>query len=614
MFQSGFLGTDAGFVTDLTLIAEILFFIAISVGVVAQRRGHFRLHDWIQTPVVVLNLFLIAFIMVTSFIEQNVVSTLPQRPGDAYYLVVALHAGLGLIATLLALYALLAGHKILPRKIGRLRYWMWATFGFWTAATIAGVATYYVWYVQPPAVVDQPPPAAPEVASGVEGAPDEVAAPASQQVFLRNFDFAPTELTVTAGTEVEWLNQDGAPHNVTFVDGSVASDNYFQGESFAETFSEPGTYQIYCTLHGSENGSGMFMTVSVVEAGQEAEAVAQSADPTPTIDPLPPTPTPAPTVPPPPIELAEPQTPQQQLVGLISFFDSHTPADSVAVTLNGIAAPQAQTSYEAWLTDSQTATVYPLGQVEPDDSGRVFLQTTDPEGRNLMGLYDGFQLTQEPQFDDDPAPGTIMYSGVQAPEALAHIRAITVDGSPAPAAYGLGARRQAEELLRHAHEVNSAYQFLSIADAQRHAEHIINLLEGEEGNFFGDLDGAHGIQNPGDGYGILTYVSGMQEAAVAAANTPDATNAIQVHSTHVVLATDNAVHWGSQIRDAALQITNTADVGDIGPYVETIVQLSNLLLNGSDDNGDGNVAPDEGGIFTAYQHAQYMGAVPVSGP
>src|SRR5690606_22561410 len=137
----------------------------------------------------------------------------------------------------------------------------------------------------------------------------------------------------------------------------------------------------------------------------------------------------------------------------------------------------------------------------------------------------------------------------------------------------------AEELLRHAHEVNSAYQFLSIADAQRHAEHIINLLEGEEGDFFGDLDGAHGIQNPGDGYGILTYVSGMQETAVAAANAPDATNAIQVHSTHVVLATDNAVHWGSQIRDAALQITNTADVGDIGPYVETIVQLSNLLLN-----------------------------------
>lgn len=611
MFQSGFLGTDAGFVTDLTLIAEIIFFIAISVGVVAQRRGHFKLHDWIQTPVVVLNLFLIIFIMITSFREQQVAATLPRRPTDPYYVVVAIHALLGLIATGLAIYALLAGHKILPRKIGRLRYWMWATFGFWTAATIAGVATYYIWYIQPPAVVAGQPQATPAVVSGAEGQPEEAAAPATKQVFLQNFAFSPTELTVTAGTEVIWLNQDGAPHNVTYVDGPVASENFFQGETYAATFSEPGTYLIYCTLHGSENGSGMFMTVTVLEEGQEAQAIVEAA---PTPNPTPPTPTPAPTVPPPPVELAEPQTPEQQVVGLVSFFDANAPSDSVAVTLNGIAAPQAQTTYEAWLTSSETQTVYPLGPVEPDESGRVFLQMTDPDGQNLLGLYDGFQLTQEPQFDDDPTPGTVVYSGIQAPQALAQIRAITVNDGQAPAAYGLGARRQTEELLRHAREVRSAYEFLSIADAQRHAEHIVNLLEGQEGDFYGDLDGAHGVQNPGDGHGILPYVTQMQEAAVAAAEAPDATNAIQVHSTHVVLATDNAVHWAAQIRDAALQITETGNVGDIGPYVETITQLSQRLLNGSDDNGDGNVAPDEGGIFTAYQHAQYMGAIPVSGP
>lgn len=611
MLQSGFLGTDAGFVTDLTLIVEIIFFIAISVGVVAQRRGHFKLHDWIQTPVVVLNLFLIIFIMVTSFREQQVASTLPRRPTDPYYIVVAIHALLGLIATALAIYALLAGHKILPRKIGRLRYWMWATFGFWTAATIAGVATYYVWYVQPSDVVAQAPDAESEAVATEPADPAGAASPATKQVFLQDFDFTPSELTITAGTEVIWLNQDGAPHNVTYVDGPVASENFFQGESYSATFSEPGTYQIYCTLHGSDNGSGMFMTVTVLEAGEEAEAIVEAA---PTPNPTPPTPTPAPTVPPPPVELAEPRTPEQEVVGLVSFFDTNAPSDSVAVTLNGIAAPQSQTTYEAWLTDSETDTVYPLGQVEPDESGRVFLQMTDPDAQNLLGLYDGFQLTQEPQFDDDPAPGTIVYSGVQAPQALAEIRAITISDSQAPAAYGLGARRQTEELLRHAREIQTAYEFLSIADAQRHAEHIVNLLEGEEGEFFGDLDDAHGVQNPGDGHGILSYVTQMQDAAVAAAEAPDATNAIQVHSTHVVLATDNAVHWGSQIRDAALQITETPDVGDIGPYVETIAQLSNLLLNGADDNGDGNVAPDEGGIFTAYQHAQYMGAIPVSGP
>lgn len=66
MFQTGFLGTEATFITDLTLTAETLFFIAFCVGVVAQRRGQYKLHDWIQTPVVVLNLFLIIFVMVTA--------------------------------------------------------------------------------------------------------------------------------------------------------------------------------------------------------------------------------------------------------------------------------------------------------------------------------------------------------------------------------------------------------------------------------------------------------------------------------------------------------------------------------------------------------------------
>lgn len=610
MFQSGFLGTDADLISDLTLVAEILLFLAISVGVVAQRRRRYRLHDWIQTPVVVLNLLLIISVMVASFMEQEVASTLPRRPTDPYYLAVAAHALLGLITVTLAVYALLAGHKILARKIGRLRYWMWATYAFWAATVVAGVFTYYIWYVQaPPAVAQAPPESSAPPDTGI--VQDSVPDSATKQVFLQGFAFAPSDLTITAGTEIVWLNQDGAPHNVTFVDGSAASENFFRDETYVMTFPEPGVYEIYCTLHGSPDGSGMAMTVTVLEDNPQNVAVVEAA---PTPNPIPPTPTPVPTVPPPPVSLLqEEETPQQRVVGLVSFFDTNAPSDSISVLLNGIAAPQAGATFEAWLTDSQTNTVLPLGQAIPDENGNLALQFTDPDARNLLGLYDGFQLTQEPQFDDDPAPGTVVYDGQQVPQALSAIRTITVAGDDAPAAYGLGARYQTEELLRHAGYVQTAYDFLSIADAQRHAEHIVNLLEGAQGEHYGDLDGAHGVQDPGDGYGILPYASAMQDSALRAAGAPDATHAIQVHSGHVVLATDNALHWGSLIRDAALQILSTDSVGDIGPYVETIMQVSPLLLNGADDNGDGNVAPDEGGIFTAYQHAQYMAAVPVSG-
>ena len=603
MFQSGFLGTDAGFISDFALVAEITFFIAVCLGVVAQRRGKYKLHDWIQTPVVILNLLLIIFVMVTSFLGQRVISTLPQRPGDAYYLVVAIHAALGLIAEGLAIYALLAGHQILPRKIGRLRYWMWATFGFWTAALIAGVGTYYIWYMQSPV---------PETAVSIPDTDTTIqetdTSDTTAQVLLQNFEFVSDELTVTAGTDVVWLNQDGAPHNVTFVDGSVASDNFFKDETFASSFTEPGTYQIYCSLHGSADGSGMAMTVTVLEDNADNAAIAAAA---PTPNPLPPPPTPAPIVPPPPVELLEPTTPEQTVVGLVSYFDTLAPSDSVAVFLNGIASPEGNATLAAWLTDSQSNDVYLLGQVQPDENGRLSLQYTDADGRNLLGTYDGFLLTQEPQFDDDPSPGTTLYSGQQVTNALADIRTITVVSGDAPSAYGLGARLQTEELIRHAEYVQVAYDLLSIADAKRHAEHIINLLAGTNGEHFGDLDGAHGIQNPGDGFGIIPYVTLIRETAVQAANASDATNAIQIHSTHVELATANALDWASQIQTAALQIQAADSVGDIGPYVETIIQLSSLLLDGADGNGDGEIAPAEGGIFTAYQHTQYMAAVPV---
>ena len=608
--QAGFLGTGATFGADLALIVEIIFFLALCTGVVAQRRGRYRLHDWIQTPVVVLNLFFVIFIMVASFREQQVASILPERPSDPYYLVVGIHAALGLIAAALSVYGLLAGYKILPRRIGRLRYWMWATFVFWTAAVVAGVATYTVWYLGEPTAAA----AAPETPEAVVDSGDAVAPgqPASQQVLLQNFAFNPTEVTVVAGTEVTWLNQDGAPHNITFVDGSNASENFFQGESFSVTFDTPGAFTIYCTLHGNADGSGMAATVNVVEVSEENVAAVAAA---PTVDPAPPTPTPAPAVPPAPVALIEPTTPEQVVAGIVSFFDDIAASDGILISLSALPTPVANTEMQAWLVDSRSGQTLNLGPITPDANGNVFARIIDEQHRNLMALYDSFQVTEEPQFDDDPSPGPVLYSGQLPGETLAAIRAITVAAADTPAtqSYGIGARRQTEELIRHVEYVQVAYEFLSIADAQRHAEHVVNLLEGEQGAAFGDLDGAHGVQNPGDGFGIIAYVTGMQAAAVQARDAADATEAIRIHAGHVEMATANALEWATLVRQAALEITNTASVGDIGPQVEVLNQYSRLLLDGEDGNSDGVIAPEEGGNFTAYQHAQYMGAIGVLG-
>jgi plastocyanin/uncharacterized membrane protein YozB (DUF420 family) len=603
--QVGFLGTGATFGADLTLIVQIIFFIALCIGVVAQIRRRYQWHDRIQAPVVVLNLFFIIFIMAVSFFEARVLQTLPRRPGDPYYLTVALHGVLGTLTQGLALYCLLAGFKILPRKIGRLKYVMRATFVLWAVTLAFGLATYYVWYVRTPTAVtltDSEDLA--ETNEPVEpGAP-----PPPRRVSLQNFVFQPAELTVALNTKVIWVNQDGAPHNVTFDDESVASDNFFQGEAFEHTFRALGTFPIYCTLHGNP-GNGMAAVVRVVSPNEENLADIQ-AQPTPDL--VPPAPTPAPPVPPAPVALIEPPAPSDTVVGVVAFRDNTAPGDTAVLALNNLAPASAGAELQAWLISSDNR-ILNIGPITPDAGGALLHTYTDPTQQNLMATYDGFQITEEPAFDDDPTPGTVLYSGRQPGEATSHILAITVraEDTPGNAGYAVGARVQTEELIRHVEYIQLAFELGSIADAQRHAEHVVNILEGEGGEFFGDVDHAHGVQNPGDGFGVMAYIRATAAAAERAANARDATNAIRIHADHVMYATDNAENWATLVRDAALQVTQMRNIGDIGPQLETLNRYSGLLLTGEDTDGNGEVDPMEGGIFTAYQHAQYMGAIGV---
>lgn len=601
--QSGFLGTGATLGADLALIVEVIFFILLCLGISAQLLRKYKWHDRIQAPVVLLNLLFIIFIMTVSFRDAAVIKTLPSRPGDPYYLTVAIHALLGTAAELLAIYCLLAGFKILPRKIGRLKHYMRATFALWTLAILFGIGTYYVWYLrQAEAVALTEIEELADTTIAVEpGAP-----PPPRRVSLQDFAFQPADLTVVLGTQLIWVNQDGAPHNVTFADGSVASDNYFQGEAFEHTFRALGDFQIYCTLHGNP-GNGMAATVRVVDASEENIAEIQ-AQPTPEV--VPPAPTPVPPVPPAPVQpIVESVPAGNTVVGVLAFRDNLAPSDTAVIALSNIPTAPAGNEYHAWLISNDNRAL-DIGLIAPDANSNVSYTYSDPTQQNLLAAYNGFQITLEPQFDDDPTPGQVLYSGRQAEQATTFIRTITVraDNTPNNVSLAVAARLQTEELIRHVEYVELAYELLSIADAQRHAEHILNIIEGPPGQ---DIDKAHGIQNPGDGFGLLPYINAMSAAAESAANTADTTNAIRIHADHVMYSTDNAVNWVNLIHEACLQISQTRDIGAIGPQVETLVRYSGLLLNGEDNDGDGEVAPKEGGIFTAYQHAQYMAAIGV---
>lgn len=173
---SGFLGTGAGLLADITLVVQVLFFIVICVGVVAQLKQRYKLHDWLMAPVVLLNLLFIFLVMIPAF--RLVIRELPGGLGRPSVLVPLVHGLLGLATQALATYGLLAGLKILPRRIGVLRYWMWAIFVAWTFTLLFGVGIYLVWYTgadaadSPAAPTVTPATATPEMVN--EHAGDEI--------------------------------------------------------------------------------------------------------------------------------------------------------------------------------------------------------------------------------------------------------------------------------------------------------------------------------------------------------------------------------------------------------------------------------------------------------
>jgi plastocyanin len=62
--------------------------------------------------------------------------------------------------------------------------------------------------------------------------------------------FTPANFTVKAGTTVTWINHDGSSHTVTSQGSSLFdSGNIPTGGTFKFAFSQPGTYQYYCTIH-----------------------------------------------------------------------------------------------------------------------------------------------------------------------------------------------------------------------------------------------------------------------------------------------------------------------------------------------------------------------------
>ncbi len=68
-------------------------------------------------------------------------------------------------------------------------------------------------------------------------------------VKIDNFSFSPATITVPVGTTVRWTNHDDIPHTVVSDDKTFKSKALDTDEQFTYTFTKPGTYSYFCSIH-----------------------------------------------------------------------------------------------------------------------------------------------------------------------------------------------------------------------------------------------------------------------------------------------------------------------------------------------------------------------------
>jgi plastocyanin len=87
------------------------------------------------------------------------------------------------------------------------------------------------------------------------------------EVGMKNIQFNPSDVTIKAGDTVTWTNEEGVAHDVDKTSGpgpqfsSGPEGGMMEGDHFAQTFDQPGTYEYVCRVHAP----GMAGTIEVTK-------------------------------------------------------------------------------------------------------------------------------------------------------------------------------------------------------------------------------------------------------------------------------------------------------------------------------------------------------------
>ncbi|HZY44694.1 MAG TPA: cupredoxin family copper-binding protein [Anaerolineae bacterium] len=341
----------------------------------------------------------------------------------------------------------------------------------------------------------------------------------------------------------------------------------------------------------------------IVSTAPTAVAAVATAIPQPTLAPVP---TAVPTQPP--------------VTGSAAARDDQVHSDSLLIRFQDVPQPASGEQYVGWLIGNGGEFRLRLGTLKVDADGKVAAQYTSPKGSNLLGLYNEFLISTEAAGSTPTAPSDkLAFSVIVPPKARASLNQLLVDAPDTPfnTGYLLGLLGQGRRVVNHAELAMHFADKNNLKDVQRQAELIVNLIEGELGANFGDVDGDGRVFNDGNGIGIFPRsIDKVKQVAQAAIDASDATESIKLHMGHTIIGVDNVIPWAQQIDALALALAKTKDLAEAKKMVVDLNSLAQKLLQGVDLNNDETIDPvkGEGTIEVAYKHAQFAASPVYNAP
>jgi plastocyanin len=75
-------------------------------------------------------------------------------------------------------------------------------------------------------------------------------------VDIKNLAYVPDSVEIPVGGTVTWTNSDTVPHTATAKEReALQSGTLNPGDSYSQTFDQPGTFDYFCEFHANMKGT-----------------------------------------------------------------------------------------------------------------------------------------------------------------------------------------------------------------------------------------------------------------------------------------------------------------------------------------------------------------------